>query len=453
MFKLNQTQQIIIVFIIKIIVGTILLYWFGFNNKVYFNTTYFMASLFTTVSAVCVTGLSIITPHKDLNLFGQIVLLFLIQIGGLGFLTFSNWVILSIRGKIHTNALLVSQESLGYLKIIPIKFILKKVIIYTIVIEFIGALILSIRFWFDFPLYHALWLGIFHSISAFCNAGFSLFVNSLINYQYDPIVNFTISFLIILGGLGFIVLYDLEKWFFKHSTNNSKCLSLHTKVVLTYTGILILIGTLFFLVFEWNNSFLAQPFSIKFMKSLFLSITARTAGFNNIAISEMTNVSLMMLMFLMFIGASPGSTGGGIKTTTFAVLYTFLRSQLKNHPYPEVFYKTVPYLKVNKALGIVVMYFILFILSVIALQITELSHLSILQARTFFIDIVFEVFSALSTVGLSTGITVHLSDQGLCVLMICMFVGRLGPLAVISSMIHVKKKLNYSYPQGDIFIG
>ena len=412
-----------------------------------------ITSAFTSVSAVCVTGLSVVDLSRDTGFGGQLAVLVLIQIGGLGVLTLSNWVLLSLRGRLGVYGSVLTHATVGAHPRVSPTVLVRRILVFTLTIEGAGALVLFLRFLSDFQPRQAAWLAVFHSVSAFCNAGFSLFGDSLVGYREDVIVNLTVMVLIVLGGLGFVVAMDIVEQVGAKIHGMRRRLAVHTRLVLTTTLLLILAGTLVFLMFEWNNTFSTETFGAEFVQSFFLSVTARTAGFNTVETAHLTNMTLVIVIILMIIGASPGSTGGGVKTTSLVVLWALVRSHLLNRPETEVAGRRIPRDLVAKALALIVLYGCVVVLGMIALQAAEFGELPHQATRGMFLEHLFEVVSALSTVGLSTGVTTKLSDSGLCVLMGLMFVGRVGPLVIAASLIGERSQLKYHYAETDIMIG
>ncbi len=440
----------VLTFLGLIILGTFALFFFGFKAG---TRDTLLSAEFTAVSGVCVTGLSIINIGQDLSFTGQLILLVLIQLGGLGLLTLSNWILLSLRGRISLTESMRIEESLGGLPSISPVTLLKRLVFFTAVSEGIGFLILLLRFSLDYPLKRSMWLAAFHSVSAFCNAGFSLFPDSLTAYRGDFIVNLTIIGLIVAGGLGFVAVADIAEALQSCMRKRRPRLSLHTKVVLLMTGALILFGWLAFLLLESDNTLAGRPITEKVLAPLFLSVTARTAGFNSLATSHLTNITLVLLMILMIVGASPGSTGGGIKTTTAAIIWSMVKSHIFNRPRTEVLGRSIPSDLLAKALAVTTLYLMTLFISVAALEWTELGNLPHSLTRGLFMEHLFEVISALSTVGLSMGATQRLSPDGLEIIIFCMFVGRIGPLILASSLVGERQRLAFSYPEEGVMIG
>jgi trk system potassium uptake protein TrkH len=290
-------------------------------------------------------------------------------------------------------------------------------------------------------------------VSAFCNAGFSLFSNSLVEYREDMVVNLTVISLIVVGGLGFVAAMDIIEQGGAWIKGMRRKLSIHTRLVVNTSLLLIGVGTAAFVIFEWNNTCVTESFGGEFVQSLFLSVTSRTAGFNTVETAQLTNMTLVMVIILMIVGASPGSTGGGIKTTSLVVLWALVRGHLLNRPDAEVRRRRVPPELVAKALALVVLYGCVVVVGMIALQATEFGELPHQATRGMFMEHFFEVVSALSTVGLSMGLTARLSHGGLVVLMVLMFVGRVGPLVIAASLIGERSRLGFRLPQADIMIG
>ncbi len=415
----------------------------------------FIDALFTSASAVCVTGLTVLDTGKDFSFFGQLMVIALIQVGGLGILTFSNLIILLRMGKLGFSERQVLEQSHGLLPSVSPSQLLKMVFLYTFLVEMAGAGVLALQFHFSYGMSPttALWQGVFHAISAFCNAGFGLLSNSLMDYSRDFIVSGTIMGLIVMGGLGFVAVADLTLWVRARLRRTQALLALHSKVVVRTTLILIAIGTLLVLMLEQNNTALTGPWWEQILKSLFLSVTARTAGFNTVDTGLLTNATLLIVILLMVIGASPGSTGGGIKTTTLATLYAVLSSRGRNRPRVELMERSLSVETQAKALAATAGFFLAIVIAMILLQITELYQASPTEHRGDFLNQLFEVVSALGTVGLSTGITATLSSAGKVVIILCMFVGRCGPAMLAASILGKQPRINYSYPEEDILIG
>ncbi|GGG01490.1 K+ transporter Trk [Paenibacillus aceti] len=402
----------------------------------------FVDALFTATSATCVTGLIVVDTGTYYSTFGQVVIMLLIQIGGLGFMTVATLFSLVFKRKISLKDRLLLQEAMNQNTMEGIVRLIRKVLLYSLVIESSAALIFTIRWSLDMPFGRALYFGIFHGVSMFNNAGFDLFghYQSLTKYVGDPIVNLVTMFLIVSGGLGFIVLSDLVD-FRKH-----RKLSLHSKVVLTMTGSLILIGALVIFVFELTNrgTLSGLSWGEKIWSSFFQSVTARTAGANTLDIGALRQASQFFIVILMFIGASPSSTGGGIKTTTFMILIGAVISMIRGRSDLVLFRYRLAQDRIFKAVTLTMLALFLVITVSMVLSTTE---------DASFLSILFETTSAFGTVGLSMGLTAKLTIFGKIILSFTMFAGRLGPLTMAFALGPKKGKELYRHPEGKIIIG
>ncbi len=433
-------------FISVIFIGTLLL-MLPISSKQ--NSLGFIDALFTATSASCVTGLSVIDVANTLTLFGQIVLLLLIQVGGLGIMTISTLLIMIAGGRANMAEKNIIKDTFSYTGLKPFE-ILKSVVLLTVFFEISGAIILFFRFIFMMPFSEALYKAVFHSISAFCNAGFSLFNGSLSQFVNDPIVSLTVSALIIAGGLGFLVVFELKDNFPSKKKRWEK-LSIHTKLVLITSIVLILSGTILIMAFEWNNTLKELSFGGKVLASIFQSITFRTAGFNTIPIGDLTNQILFVGMIFMVIGASPGSCGGGIKTTTLATLFLLGYNRIKGNMSTSFAYRKIPDESVTKAVNILIISTFIIMTGFILILMTELKG-NPSESRGMFIELMFEVTSAFGTTGLSMGITDSLSNMGRLIITILMFIGRLGPL-MIGIAISRGLSAKYEYAEENVMIG
>lgn len=439
---LTQTRFICIGFILIILLGTLLLMTPAASKS--HTVTPFADSMFTALSATCVTGLVVIDTFTHWTLFGQLVILTLIQIGGLGFITIGVAFSLVLRNRIGLKARGLMQESINSVKIGGIIKLAKKILIGTIFIEGIGSILLAIRFSFDMGALKGIYYGIFHSVSAFCNGGFDLMgykepYSSLSAYVTDPFVNIVIDALIIIGGIGFIVWDDISVNKFKF-----KKYRLHTKVVLVTTIFLLVSGTMLFYITEYNNTMKDMNIGERILASLFSATTARTAGFNTVDTASLTSASKVLTMMHMFIGGSPGSTAGGIKTTTIFILFVSLWSGITNRHKTSIFKRRFEDDAIKKASTVFLLNFILAIFACfIILAITNLPM----------DDIFFEVFSAIGTVGMSTGITRELNQAARVIIMILMFCGRVGSLSFALTFLQKKKDPPVYYPAEEISVG
>ena len=406
----------------------------------------FLDALFTATSAVCVTGLVVVDTGTHFSGFGQFVIIGLIQIGGLGIMTMSTLIALFLRKKIGLKERILIQESFNQFSLAGLVRLVINVIVVTAVFEGIGGLILSLRFLADFPAPRAFAFGYFHAVSSFCNAGFDLFgqvygkFSSITHYVNDWTVTLTIGGLIVFGGLGFPVINELVKY------PKTKKLSLHAKVVLSVTTILIVTGTVAIAAIEFTNrkTLAGLNFSGQFLGSLFQSITPRTAGYNSLDISQMRPASWFIMIILMFIGASPSSTGGGIKTTTVGVLMAAVSATVRGKQDVSLFERRFPQDLVNKA----------FTLTFIALSWVCFVTLIMSLVEPFsFIRLFFEVMSGFGTVGLTTGITSSLTDLSRVLIIVTMFIGRVGPLTVMVAITDIEHKKSGRYIPDHVMIG
>jgi trk system potassium uptake protein TrkH len=408
----------------------------------------FIDTLFTAVSAVCVTGLTVINISQDLTPLGQGILLALIQMGGLGLMTFTAFFSLVLGRDISLRGELVLREALDVQTLGRITGLIVGILSITLIAESIGAFLLY-TFWpenFASPAQGMFW-SIFHAISAFCNAGFSLLpTNDFSVYRGAFVVNYTMMGLIVVGGLGFFViqnLWQVSPWG-RGSLPRRPRLAVHTKLVLTITGVIILAGAALFFFLERQGVMADYSLAEKITASLFQTITARTAGFNTVAIERLANPAALLLMVIMFIGASPGSTGGGIKTSTVGILFGAVRGILQGRHQTEIFRRTIPQDQVNRALAVIFI--------ALGVVVTSAFSLMIVENRPF-VDVLFETVSAFGTVGLSRGITPELSSTGKVILMVTMLVGRIGPLTLALALGEREIRGVYEYPEEYVMLG
>lgn len=409
--------------------------------------TPFIDALFTATSATCVTGLVVVDTGSHYTIFGQLVIIVLIQVGGLGFMTMATLFAFMLKKRISLKERLILQEALNQSSMEGIVRLIRKVIRYALTIEGVAAVLFAIRWSADMAPGKALYFGVWHAVSFFNNAGFDLFGGhtgvkfvSLTGYVDDPIVNIVAMMLIILGGLGFIVISDLL------DLKRTRRLTLHSKVVLTTTSLLIVIGAIVFFLFEYSNPLTLQPLSGwgKFWGSMFQSVTPRTAGANTIDIAAMRQASQFFMIILMFIGASPGSTGGGIKTTTFTILIGAMIAMIRGKEDIVFFRNRLAKDRIFKAITLSMIALFLVIFVAMVLSTTEDHH---------FLMILFEVTSAFGTVGLTMGLTTQLTIVGKIMIIFMMFVGRLGPITLAYALGPKKEKELFRYPEGKITIG
>ncbi len=408
-------------------------------------------ALFTATSATCVTGLVVVDTGTTFTRLGQIIIVSLIQIGGLGIMTITSLIFYLWSKRVSLTDRIAVGQSLLHDPTFSLGNFLVRVVVITFAIESVGAMLLYIHSPRDFPFFSA----IFHSISAFCNAGFSLNKDSFIRFQSDAWVNIVIMGLIILGGLGFSVLQELISYVRDLARGERrKRLSWYSRVVLSTTCYLIFGGAiLIFVAEELGHNFHGSIFS-SILISLFQSVTCRTAGFNTADIAHFTNVSLLIMITLMFIGAAPGSCAGGIKVTTFRTILAFAKSQVFNKGEQAVIGNfAVSKEDVNKALILFVFSTGLIFVAIMILNMTEGGDVAHFMARGLFLEILFEAVSAFGTVGLSTGLTPHLSFLGKSIIIGLMFIGRLGPILFLSFIQHIQEEPMFSWPEENILIG
>lgn len=443
--KQNPLILIVISFILLILIGSLLLY-LPVSHKV---PVKYIDTLFTSTSAVCVTGLNTLDTPSTWTLFGQFVIVALIQLGGLGIMTFSIGLLSILGGNLSIKWRYTFQSVYNEANQISILSILKRILLYTFAIETITATLLMTQFYPKYGFSEALWNSIFHSVSAFCNAGFSTFSNNLMDYQFNSVVVFAISTAIILGGIGFLVMTEvLGNLVHSQKKFKASTYSLHTKLVIKTTLILLIVGTVLIVILEKNNTMLGMTPYQKFLAGYFQSVTCRTAGFNTLDIGKLTDPTLLVMIVLMFIGGSPGSIAGGVKTTTIGVLFAIFTSRLRGHTDIVISNRTIPRDILDKANSLLVFSFIFIGFATFILLIV-----GSLKTNNIFLASLFETTSAFGTVGLSVGITPLLSSIGKFILCLVMFIGRLGPLTLISIISIDRKKNQIKYPETNLMIG
>lgn len=438
--KLSPPQVLVIGFATVILMGAILLSLpaAAADGK----PTPFLDALFTATSAVCVTGLVVVDTGTHYSIFGQLVIMFLIQIGGLGFMTTATLFALLMGKRIKLKERLIMQEALNQLTMEGVVRLTKYILIMTFCFEGFGAIVLGLRFMQDMSPAKAFYYGLFHAVSAFNNAGFDLFgeFRSLTSFVDDVVVNLMIAVLIIFGGLGFTVLVDMftrRRW---------KKFSLHTKLVLTMTTLLLALGTVSVFALEYSNDHTLGQLNMggKLLASFFQSVTPRTAGFNTLNIAELRNATQFLLVILMFIGASPGSTGGGIKTSTLGTLFVAVWSMIRGDSDVVIFERRIPKDQVYKSLTVMFAALTLVIGVSMLLSITE---------KAQFLAVLFETTSAFGTVGLSMGITPELSTIGRIVIILTMFMGRVGPLTLAFAIAKKNRGTAFRYAEEKVMVG
>lgn len=436
-FHLSASQTIMAGFACMILIGALLLNLPAASKSG--ESIGFINAIFTAASANCVTGLIVVNTMAHWTLFGKAVILLLIQIGGLGFMTLITIAMLLMRRKVSLRSRQTIQASFNQENIGGMVRLVRHVIYVTVLFEVVGALFLAVSFWLSgtTSIPRAIGQGVFHAVSAFCNAGFdNIGPEGLMPFQRNIPVNIIIMVLIIAGGIGFTVwgeIAELLKNRRKHSLRSRlHRLSLHCKIVLAVTGILIAAGTVFFLIVEWSNprTLGGMPVWEKIQAALFQSVTLRTAGFNTIPQDGLTEISQFFSCILMLIGGSPAGTAGGIKTVTVGIIIVSMLSVIRGRNKLEAFGRSLPLDLLQKALSVVSIMLSVVFVSTVLLHFTELNN----PYPHTFLDLLFETCSAAGTVGVTTGITPHLSDAGKLILIICMYIGRLSPITVVVAL-------------------
>jgi trk system potassium uptake protein TrkH len=426
----KPAQIILLGYITVILLGSLILMLPGMTAPG--KDLLFIDAVFTSTSAICVTGLTVVDTATFFSIWGQIVILVLIQCGGLGYMTLTTLIAIGLGRRIEYRDRLALKETFSLETPGGVVRFTLNVLKYTFTIEGAGIVLLLLGFYGKYPFPKAFFAAIFHSISAFCNAGFSVFSNNLEDYVQSPLISLTICSLIILGGIGFMVLKEIF--------DRNRTLSLHSKVAIRVTILLLLIGTVFIFLFEKNNPDTLGNFTIsgKILSSFFQAVTPRTAGYNTIKIGLMRPISLFLVMFLMFIGASPGGTGGGIKTTTFALLLGIVKGVAQEKNRVEYFHRRIPSEIIYRATAQTILpFFLVFIVTMIIMSYQPGNPIHVL----------FEVFSAFGTVGLSTGITPTLFSLSKFLLVIMMYYGKVGLLGLAIYPVKKDEKECILYPE------
>ncbi|OHD36379.1 MAG: hypothetical protein A2015_04375 [Spirochaetes bacterium GWF1_31_7] len=413
----------------------------------------YINALFTSTSAICVTGLSVVDTGTIFTLFGQIIILILIQLGGLGIMIFSTFISFMLYRKISIEDTITLSYVLNQKDMSSLFRNIKNIILTAFVIETIGTFFLFVKFQTIYGFsFKSLYYSIFHSVSAFCNAGFSLMPDSLMSYKSSPITIFTIAILIIAGGLGFSTIsnvfqyleYKIKKIKKNYSGPIIK-ISDNTKIVLITSSILTIISFFMIYALEHNNTLAKEHIGTQYLSSFFQAVTLRTAGFNTMNTSLFHSSTYLFMMIMMYIGGASGSTAGGVKVNTLAIIVIRIRAFMRNQETTIAFNKTI-------SRDIIVRCFMILFLS-ISLIITALFILTISDSKQDFIKLAFETISAFGTVGLSGGITAELSSIGKLIIIILMFIGKTGPLTLFSAVANHKKSVKIQYPSADVMIG
>lgn len=410
----------------------------------------YIDALFTATTSICVTGLVTLPTFCTWSVFGQIVILIMIQIGGLGIITILTGILISLNRRLGLKDRILLQDSFNLNTLSGIVRFIRKVIIGTFIVEGAGALMYMTVFIPQFG-WRGIWISVFNSVSAFCNAGIDIIsADSLCPYVNNPMVNITTSLMVILGGIGFIVWWDVIRAARTFPAKKLKCLSsltLHSKIALTSTAVLLLLGTAGFLLFEYNNpkTIGDMPFFDKLQVSFFQSMTTRTAGFASVPQQDLTNTSAVFSLLLMFIGGSPVGTAGGVKTVTVVVLFFSARAAIKNRDELSLFGRRISRQAISKAVAVITVSFsIMFISTILLSAVTEAGV----------IDIAYETVSATATVGLTRDLTPRLNIWGKIIIIVTMYLGRIGPISLLVAFNTKKKKNNIiKDPEEKISIG
>lgn len=440
--RLTYTRIIALGFLVLIMFGTLLL-----SLPISSRTgewTPFTDSLFTATTSTCVTGLVVYDTYTHWSLFGQIVILFLIQIGGLGFMTIIALLLVLLKKRISLRGRLVISHSAGAINVGGAVLLVKKVAWGTLIFEGLGTVLLALRFCPDMGFWRGVYNALFHSVSAFCNAGIDLMgkygqFSSLTRYVSDTLVNLTIASLIVFGGIGFIVWSDIIV-----CRGRIKRLKLHSKIVLAVTAFLIISGTALFFALESNSAFKGMSFGKKLLASVFSAVSPRTAGFNTVDMASVSQSGLLLTILLMIVGGSPGSTAGGIKTTTIGVLFASAMASIKHMRDTVIFKRRITDDTIRLSCSIVFVY--LSVIFISALIIAAIEPVSVLAA-------LFEVVSGLGTVGLSTGITPTLSIVSRLILIVLMYAGRIGGFSLALTFAEHREHVPVDRPEENILVG
>ncbi|KRH96054.1 MULTISPECIES: TrkH family potassium uptake protein [Cylindrospermopsis] len=444
---MTVARTICLGFMAVILCGTILLMMpFSTSNGTWNDP---IVALFTSTSAVCVTGLSVVDPGTYFSFWGQLLILLLVQIGGLGYMTTTTFLILLIGKRFDLRQKVAIQQALDRPGMSGSSQIIRSIIATTIIFEITGIFLLLPAFVPDHGWSHGMWLAIFHSINSFNNAGFSLFKDNLIGYQTSLLVVFTVTGLIIFGGIGYQVILDMYLWLRDRLKRKTTFMvfSLDFKVAVSTTLILLVVGTVAFFLIEIRNpeTFGKFGFSDQLLLAWFQSVTPRTAGFNTIDIGKMSDAGLFITIALMFIGASPGGTGGGIKTTTLRVLTSCTKAILQGKEEVWLYERKIAITLILKAIGVV--------FGSLATVLSATVLISLTDPKLEFIQILFEVVSAFGTVGLSTGITGSISTAAKIVIIVTMYIGRVGVLLSMSAILGDPRPSRVHYPEGNLLVG
>jgi len=408
-----------------------------------------LVALFTATSSVCVTGLSVVDPGTYFSFWGQFFMAALVQIGGLGYMTTTTFLVLLVGRRFDLRHKIAIQQDLDRPGLQGSNVVIRSIIATTLLFEITGVFLLLPVFVPDFGLSRGLWFAIFHSINSWNNAGFGLLKDNFISYHSSILLNLVVSVLVIFGGIGYRVIFEIFLWLRDRLLNKSRRIvfSLNFKLAISTTVFLLCFGTVAFFLTELNNpgTLGSMSFGNKLMAAWFQSVTTRTAGFNTIDISKMTTTGLFITIALMFIGSSPGGTGGGMKTTTLRILFCCTKAILQGKEEVEMYHRQVPISLILKAIGVLV--------GSVTTVIISLTLISLTDSKFDFIQLLFEVVSAFATVGLSTGITASVSACAKLVLIVTMYVGRVGILLLMAALLGDPRPSAIHYPEENVLVG
>jgi len=447
-FQLHPATLILLSFVAVIVMGTLLLKLPAASSSGF---TSLIDALFTATSAVCVTGLVVLDTSSHFTLFGEIVILGLIQIGGLGLMTFSVLIFRLLGKSVSMRERMAVQDLFSSTASKDIYSILKSIIGFTVIAEGLGTLCLFLHLSGQFPSAKAFYLSLFHAVSAFCNGGFSLFSGNLAGYSSDMVMNAVIVTLIVLGGIGFPIVYEALLRV-KHRAKRPKW-SLQSKVVWITTAVLIASGMLVFWIGESHLALQGHNLKQSLLITLFQSVTCRTAGFNTIDISALSTTTLSFMMFLMFVGGSPGSCAGGIKTTTLAVIAVFTWSRVRGKIRSNMFKKSIPIHIVNKCISLIFISGVVIAACLFLLLLSSTHDPNVPHGHGMFLEYLFEVVSAFGTVGLSMGATEILNVWGKTLIMVLMLAGRVGILTMAYVIVSREPNRGLQYSEENLMIG
>ena len=451
--QLTAPQLFVLSFLTLVLLGTLGLRWLP---GIYIGAPLdWLDALFTATSAVCVTGLIVVDTATRFTVAGQAFLLLLIQLGGLGMIAFTTLIILAIGGRLSLRHETLTGIESDVAPEVSLDRLARNVVLFTFAFELLGALLLYALWVPRFGWLGAAWPAVFHAVSAFCNAGFSTFSDSLIGFQGGAATLFVVAALIAAGGLGFLTIEELALQYRTRRAGRRFRLSLHSRLVLATTAVLIVAGWLLFGVLEWEGVLRHLPMGDRVMNALFLSVTPRTAGFNSIDYTQAADATNFLTIILMFIGGSPGSTAGGIKTTAFALIVLLAWSRFRGREIPAVWGRSLPEETIQRAIGLAVAAFALITVSILVYTITEPGGQPGAVTTSRFLALMFEAVSAFNTVGLSMNLTPTLSDPGRLLAVVLMFIGRVGPLtfAAALALAAERRDVQYRYAYEDVVVG